>query len=58
LWLEKTTTTTITTTTKKQKSHRVACACRFKVYVYYDEFKVIYLNVGTWALEQPKWCSG
>jgi hypothetical protein len=30
-----------TTTTKKQKTKNVAGACRSKVYVDYDEFKVI-----------------
>jgi hypothetical protein len=29
-------------------------ACRFKVYVYYDEFKIIFLNFGTWARTQHR----
>jgi hypothetical protein len=36
VWLKK-------TTTKTKKAKRGACACRSKVYVYYDEFKVIFL---------------
>jgi hypothetical protein len=31
-----------TTTTKKQKPKHGAGACRSKVYVFYDEFKVIF----------------